>query len=108
MVDALLFQAPCHQGGAVDFAHAFLLLDGADADRFAKCRQGPRPKKSPPADYAFMAGPGKGVSPANTCYPAIAGAASLIVSCTASPPRHPSRLRWPATWIAAPRVSARN
>jgi hypothetical protein len=23
MVDALLFEAPCHQGGAVDFAHAF-------------------------------------------------------------------------------------
>ena len=29
-------------------------------------------------------------------------------SCTASPPRQASRRRWPATWIARPRVSARN
>ena len=35
----------------------FLLLDRADADR---CRQVRGPKKSPPRDYAFMAGPGKG------------------------------------------------
>src|SRR5262249_2381108 len=38
----------------------------------------------------------------------VAGAASSIATCTASAPRQASRLRWPATWIAAPRVSARN
>src|SRR5260370_33787117 len=42
----------------------FLLLDRADADRRAGCRQVRGPKKSPPGDYAFMAGGGgRGVPP---------------------------------------------
>jgi hypothetical protein len=38
----------------------------------------------------------------------VAGAASSIATCSASPPRQLSGLRCPARWIAIPRVSARN
>src|SRR5689334_18314341 len=46
----------------------FLLLDRADADRRARCRQGPGPKKSPSADYAFMAMAEKGLSDAGLLF----------------------------------------
>src|ERR1700751_4501155 len=46
----------------------FLLLDRADADRRARCRQGPGPKNSPPADYAFMAMAEKGLSHADLLF----------------------------------------
>src|SRR6202030_4402020 len=46
----------------------FLLLDTAAADRCARCRQGPGPKKSPPADYAFMAMAEKGLSHADQLF----------------------------------------
>src|SRR3984893_4148193 len=57
----------------------FLLLDRADADRRARCRQGPGPKKSPSADYAFMAMPGKRFPRRNSCHPATTGAHGTVL-----------------------------
>src|ERR1700730_18865725 len=57
----------------------FLLLDRRDANRRAICRQGPGPKKSPSADYAFMAMPGKRFPRRNSCHPAMTGAHGTVL-----------------------------
>src|SRR5690348_16267132 len=75
----------------------FLLLDRAGADRRARCRQGPGPKKSPSADYAFMAMTEKGLSQ-RTCYTAIVEVAGINERAGNRDQRRARRTTAPPPW----------